>query len=81
MALQAPLSLSLAWAGFYFVFMIVYHFVYHFVYCSIAMLFPEETARARVMGHVLGGIALGVVIGDHYCLLRALACTGYSTRG
>ena len=31
--------------------------------CSIALLFPEEAERARVMGHVLGGIAVGVLIG------------------
>ena len=33
---------------------------------SIALLFPEEAVRARVMGHVLGGIALGVLIGYPY---------------
>lgn len=33
---------------------------------SIALLFPDEAERARVMGHVLGGIALGVLIGYPY---------------
>ena len=35
------------------------------VFLSIALLFPDEAERAQVMGHVLGGIALGVLIGHH----------------
>ena len=36
---------------------------------SIALIFPDEAERARVMGHVLGGIALGVLLGHPHPLL------------